>query len=204
MSTLLLLRHGEVLGILPPTFRGRTELELTERGRAQAERTAQRVRAGWPQVAAIYCSPRNRTVETAKAVGREYSLTPQPMPDFDDLDYGTWQGVSHADAAKRWPDQWATWNAAPETVQFPQGESLPDLSARVARGLRQVLPRPDAAIVVVAHDSTNRVLLMQILGMPLRFYRTLAQDPCCLNVIDSPGPAAQLRLMNATDHLHGL
>ena len=69
MSTLLLLRHGEVPGISPPKFRGRTELELTERGRAQAERTAERVKAGWPQVAAIFCSPRHRTVATAEITG---------------------------------------------------------------------------------------------------------------------------------------
>jgi hypothetical protein len=37
---------------------------------------------------------------------------------------------------------------------------------------------------------------MQILGMHLRFYRALAQDPCCLNVVDSPGPGAQVRLLN--------
>ena len=60
------------------------------------------------------------------------------------------------------------------------------------------------AVVVVAHDSTNRALLMQILGMHLRFYRALAQDPCCLNVVDSLGPDAQVRLLNATDHLRGL
>ena len=74
MSTLLLLRHGEVPGISPPKFRGRTELELTERGRAQAERTAERVKAEWPQVAAIFCSPRHRTVATAETVGRRYGI----------------------------------------------------------------------------------------------------------------------------------
>jgi phosphoserine phosphatase len=82
MSTLLLLRHGEVPGISPPKFRGRTELELTERGRAQAERTAERVKAGWPQVAAIFCSPRHRTVATAETVGRRYGIAPRALPEF--------------------------------------------------------------------------------------------------------------------------
>src|SRR5215475_10075654 len=68
MSTLLLLRHGEVPGISPPTFRGRRELELTERGRSQARRTGARVHAGWPKLAALYCSPRHRTVATAQAI----------------------------------------------------------------------------------------------------------------------------------------
>jgi broad specificity phosphatase PhoE len=53
MATLLLIRHGEVPGISPPQFRGRQELELTERGRAQAQRTAERVHADQPEIAAI-------------------------------------------------------------------------------------------------------------------------------------------------------
>ena len=99
------------------------------------------------------------------------------------------------------------WTAAPDCMTFPKGESLADLAARAWRGLQKVTHAASAregAIVVVAHDSTNRALLMQILGMHLRFYRALAQDPCCLNVVDSPGPGAQVRLLNATDHLSGL
>jgi probable phosphoglycerate mutase len=207
MPTLLLLRHGEVPGIAPPTFRGRQELELTEHGRKQAERTAERVQAGWPSIAAIFCSPRHRTVATADYVGRRYGVKPQPLPEFDDFDYGTWHGLSHDEAKKRWPEQWSLWEAAPDCMTFPQGESLVDLAARTWCGLLRiahVAHAHEGPVVVVAHDSTNRVLLMQILGMHLRFYRSLAQDPCCINVIDSPGPAAQVRLMNATDHLHGL
>jgi broad specificity phosphatase PhoE len=206
MPTLLLLRHGEVPGITPPKFRGREELELTARGQKQAEHTAERVKADWPRVAAIYCSPRHRRVATAQAVGRRFGLTAQALPEFDDLDYGTWQGLTHDEARHKWPEQWALWSSAPECMAFPQGESLPLLAARVSGGLQKILPLlgGDDTVVVVAHDSTNRALLMQMLGMHLRFYRALAQDPCCINVIEAPGPSAQLRLLNATDHLRGL
>jgi len=206
MPTLLLLRHGDVPGISPPTFRGRQELELTDRGREQARRTAERVHAGWPEIATIYCSPRHRTVATAQAVGGRFGLVPQPLPEFDDLDYGTWHGLSHEEARQRWPEQWALWTSAPEEVTFPEGENLADLSARVWRGLRKVTDgvQSHAVIVVVGHDSTNRILLMQLLGMHLRFYRTLAQDPCCLNVIDQPGASTQVRLVNSTEHLRGI
>ena len=207
MTTLLLVRHGEVPGISPPRFRGRQELELTDRGRAQAQRTAERLHADRPEIAAIYCSPRHRTVATAEAIASPHGLKPQPMPDLDDFDYGTWQGVSHDDAKELWPDQWALWTSAPESVVFPKGETLADVAARVGRGLHNVLEAirgQRGAVIIVAHDSVNRVLLMQLLGMPLRFYRAIAQDPCCINVIDEPGPVAQVRLVNSTEHLRGL
>jgi len=99
------------------------------------------------------------------------------------------------------------WNTAPESVAFPKGETLADLAARVWRGLHHVLEASrerSGAVIIVAHDSVNRVLLMQLLGMPLRFYRAIAQDPCCINVIDEPGPAPHVRLVNSTEHLRGL
>ncbi len=207
MTTLLLIRHGEVPGISPPRFRGRQELELTERGREQARRTAERVRDGWPDIAAIYCSPRHRTVATAESIGAPHGLRPKALPDLDDFNYGTWQGFSQDEANQRWPDQWALWNSAPEAVAFPEGETLADLTARVWRGLLTVIEATRGqrgAVVVVAHDSVNRVLLMQMMGMPLRFYRAIAQDPCCINVIQEPGPVAQVRLVNSTEHLRDL
>ena len=101
MTTLLLIRHGEVPGISPPRFRSRQELELTDRGRAQAQRTAERVHADRPGIAAIYCSPRHRTVATAQAIGAPHGLEPKAMPDLDDMDYGTWQSLSHDEAQQR-------------------------------------------------------------------------------------------------------
>src|SRR5205085_777839 len=106
-------------------------LELTDRGREQARRTAERVHAGWPQVAAIYCSPRRRTIATAEAIGGRYGVAPQPLPEFDDFDYGTWQGLDNEQARQKSPEQWALWLTAPDCVAFPQGESLADVSARV-------------------------------------------------------------------------
>ena len=142
-----------------------------------------------------------RRSTAARATGRSrprkpsaapYGLIPQPLPEFDDLDYGTWHGLTHDEARQRWPEQWALWTSAPEEVTFPQGENLADLSARVVAGLAQSRGRRPAAaaIVVVGHDSINRILLMQLLGMHLRFYRMLAQDPCCINVIELPGANA--------------
>ncbi|MBV8747302.1 MAG: histidine phosphatase family protein [Xanthobacteraceae bacterium] len=92
-------------------------------------------------------------------------------------------------------------------MRFPKGEALADLAARVWRGLQNVVEATrerSGAVIIVAHDSVNRVLLMQLMGMPLRFYRAIAQDPCCINLIDEPGPAAQVRLINSTEHLRDL
>jgi probable phosphoglycerate mutase len=53
----------------------------------------------------------------------------------------------------------------------------------------------------VGHDSVNRVLLTQVLGMPLSAYWRIVQNPCCINEIEITGGSFRLRRMNDTAHL---
>jgi broad specificity phosphatase PhoE len=71
---------------------------------------------------------------------------------------------------------------------FPNGEALQDLAARTGNVLRFVLSRHSSdTIVLVAPDSTNRALLLQLLDLPLSSYWRIAQRPCCINEIDITG-----------------
>src|SRR5262245_14671635 len=94
MTTLLLLRHGEVPGISPPTFRGRRALERTDPARAQAPRTSARVHVRCAKLAALCASPRQRTVATAQAIGEPYGIAPQRLLALNDLDYGDSHGCT--------------------------------------------------------------------------------------------------------------
>jgi Histidine phosphatase superfamily (branch 1) len=56
MTKIILTRHGDVEGIKPERFRGRTELPLTELGQAQAKAVAARIAKTW-NPAKVYTSP---------------------------------------------------------------------------------------------------------------------------------------------------
>jgi len=43
MTKIILTRHGHIEGVEPERFRGRAEVPLTERGKAQAALTASRI-----------------------------------------------------------------------------------------------------------------------------------------------------------------
>lgn len=87
-------------------------------------------------------------------------------------------------------------------MRFPGGESLQDLLARTADGLRTVLARhPAGTVVMVGHDSVNRALLLQLLDQPLAAYWKLAQDPCCLNEVLIDGDKVEILRINDTSHL---
>ena len=205
MPTLLLIRHGHVEGIAPERFRGRWDLKLTALGRGQAQAVAAYVRRRWPGTQAVYASPLSRCQDTAAAIATALGLGVQTVDGLADLDYGAWQGLTRAEAAARWPGLVDRWFVAPHRVRIPDGEALLDLAARASGALVTCLDQApaEATIAVVAHDSVNRVLLCEALGLPLAQYWRLRQDPCCVNVIEA---ASEFRvaLLNGIDHLAGV
>jgi broad specificity phosphatase PhoE len=204
MTKILLIRHGHVEGIHPERFRGRQQLELTQRGRREAAAVAARIAGAW-RPAKIYTSPMVRCIATGAAIAQATGAPAEIFADLNDIDYGAWQFKTFDAAKADNPALYAAWLATPEFIRFPNGESLQDLAARAANVLRFMLARhADDTIVLVGHDSVNRTLLMQCLNMPLSAYRRIAQEPCCLNEISIDGSTVRIVRINETHHLDAL
>ena len=92
-------------------------------------------------------------------------------------------------------------------MRFPGGESLQDIVARTADVVREMLSRyPDDSdqVLLIAHDSVNRAILLQLLDQPLSAYWRLEQRPCAINEIIIDKQKISIRHMNDTCHLEGL
>jgi len=201
MTKLILVRHGHVEGITPERFRGRAALPLTEQGRREAEMTAAYIAASW-RPAAIYTSPMGRCVDTGAAIGNPLGLTASAMPGLNDIDYGDWQGLTADEARARWPAELDTWYRHPDWAAIPDGETLQQVLARAVAALREVVRRhPSDTVVLVAHDSVNRVLLLHALELPLSRYWRFKQSPCCINELDFAADGFTILGINQTDHL---
>jgi probable phosphoglycerate mutase len=201
MTKIILVRHGHVEGISPERFRGRAELALTAEGRRQAEATTRRIQASWTPVA-VYTSPLSRCRATATAIAAPFGLAPKPLDGLIDIDYGEWQGLTPDEARSRWPETVDTWYSAPHWASIPGGEDLQALLARTVSALRGVTDRhPHDTVVLVGHDSVNRVILLHALDLPLSRYWRLAQDPCAINEINASEDGFTVRSLNETYHL---
>ncbi len=201
MTTLILTRHGHVPGISPARFRGRVEVDLSPTGEAQAAALAARIAARW-QPAAIYTSPLGRCIATGARIAEATACAAQIHGALADIDYGAWQWKTHAQAEAEAPEVFAQWHQAPQRVRFPGGESLQDVAVRASDLVRDLLARHRGeTVVLVGHDSSNRVLLAHLLDLPLSGYWRLGQEPCNLTVIDAAADHATLVRLNDTTHL---
>jgi phosphoserine phosphatase len=203
MTKLILTRHGHVEGINPERFRGRTELPLTELGRAQARAVATRIAKTW-NAAKVYTSPMGRCVATGQEIAKACHIASEPLEALNDLDYGQWLWRTFNEVRAEWPDLFAVWLATPHLVRFPEGDSLQDLAARTANAVRFVLQRHTSeseTVVLVGHDSVNRALLLQLLDQSLSAYWRIAQEPCAINEIDIIDGRICVQRMNESHHL---
>ncbi len=201
MTRLYFVRHGATQLTAEDRFSGASGVDLSDEGRAQVQRLAERL-AG-DQVAAIYVSPLGRTVETAQILAAPHGLAPVPRDGLREISHGRWEGLTRREVEERYADEYAAWEEDPFTFSPKDGESGLSVLARALPVVREiVVAHRDQLVMVVSHKATLRLILSSLLGFDARGYRDrLDQSPACLNVVDFKDPVrARLMLFNDTSH----
>jgi probable phosphoglycerate mutase len=200
-TRLFLVRHGATTLTAEDRFAGATDVELSDEGRAQAARLAERLRDD--RLVAVYCSPLGRTRETARLLAAPHGLTPVLDAGLREIDHGRWEGLTRADVETRFGDEYARWEADPFTFAPEGGERGLDVLARALPVVRRIVEAHTGEnVLIVSHKATIRLLVSSLLGFDARGYRDrLDQAPACLNVLDFRDPVrARLMLYNDVSH----
>ena len=200
-TRLLLIRHGATTLSAEDRFAGATDVDLSDEGRAQAQRLGERLAAR--PIVAVYCSPMRRTRDTAAFVAAPHGIQAQQREGLREIDHGRWESLRRADVEARYPDEYAAWEADPFTFAPQGGEAGVGVLARALPVLREILTaHAGACVAVVSHKATIRLLIGSVLGIDARGYRDrLDQSPACLNVLDFKDPVrARLMLFNDVSH----
>ncbi len=195
-----LVRHGHVEGIDRPHFRGRQHLQLTAAGVQQAEQTAAYLHRV-ARIDLVVSSPLTRCVTTAAVIGQPLGLAPVPDEGLIDRDYGDWQGRSFDEVRTDDPAGAAAWQADP-TADIPNSEAMRALADRAGAAFDQLVAKhAGRCMVLVAHDTINRALLLRALGLGLDHYRCLRQSPGAVSRLQHDGERWVVESMNQTAHL---
>src|SRR5438093_8451046 len=157
-TRLFLIRHGETVLSAEDRFAGSIDVELSGEGRGEAERLAERLASD--EIAAFYCSPMKRTVETASIVARPHALTPIVRDGLREINHGRWEGLARAEVEERFGGEYAAYEADPFAFAPEGGESGVSVMARALPVLRViVLEHDDQTVAVVSHKATIRLLI---------------------------------------------
>jgi broad specificity phosphatase PhoE len=200
-TRLFLVRHGATQLSAEDRFAGATDVDLSDEGRAQASRLAERLRDD--RIVAVYCSPLRRTRDTAALVALPHRLEPIEEAGLREIDHGHWEGLTRSEVESRFHDEYARWEEDPFTFAPEGGECGLDVMARALPVIRRIVETHRGQnVVVVSHKATIRLVISSLLGFDARGYRDrLDQAPACLNVLDFKDPVrARLMLFNDVSH----
>lgn len=200
-TRLYLVRHGATVMTMEDRFSGAADVQLSDEGREQAKRLAERLADD--DIAAIFSSPLDRTMETARILARPHNLPLFPKDGLREISHGHWEGMSRKDVEAQFLEEYAAWEADPFTFSPQDGESGLSVLARALPVIREiVVSYKDKNILVVSHKATLRLLVSNLLGFDARGYRDrLDQAPACLSILDFKDPVrARLMLFNDISH----
>ena len=164
MVKILWARHGQNVANLTRTFSYRVfDGDLTELGKQQARELAERLAASSSddRVRLLACSPLRRARQTAQIVGSWLRLPDAlELDDLRELNVGTLDGRSDADAWRTYHQVLAAWKADDAHIRFPGGEDRDELCTRLQRALLTIAHRSaPATSLVVAHGANLRAAL---------------------------------------------
>jgi probable phosphoglycerate mutase len=182
---ILLARHGETPWNAEGRYQGQEDIALSPVGEAQARALGERLRD--VRIDRAVASPLKRAFRTAElALGETRRDLLATDPGLMEIAHGEWEGLLASEIRARDGERLHAWRHAPHEVLMPQGESLQHVLDRAWPALRHATDglRDDDTLLVVAHDAVNRVLLCQILGIPLAKLWGFRQAPTTLNLLE--------------------
>jgi alpha-ribazole phosphatase len=189
-----------VVGAETRRFIGHLDVPLSPRGELEAAALARRLAT--VKLAAAYSSDLSRTRRTAEILSGPHRLEPVAVPALREFAMGRWEGPTAEEIRALDPAAFEAWMADVGRFQFPDGESLGDVTARVWPALEAIVERhAGGTVLVVAHGGPNRIVLCQALGMPLERILSLGQDYAALSIIERNREGWRLRLLNHREPL---
>ena len=165
-GTLVLVRHGQSEWNLKNLFTGWRDVDLTEKGVAEAREAGRKLKTQGIKFDVAFTSALKRAQRTLDLMLTELDQTTIPIfkdQALNERDYGDLVGLNKDDARKKWgEEQVHIWRRSYD-VAPPGGESLKDTLARaLPYYVTDILPRVlrGERVLVAAHGNSLRALVM--------------------------------------------
>lgn len=157
-----LLRHGESVGNAERIYQGRTNYDLTEKGRDQSQALATCWKGKGITFDQVISSPQSRARQTAEIIAERLSAPLEFDPEWIEIDNGLLAGLTLDEIAERnsFPEFMNPYEQIGET-----GESNWDLYLRAGRAVQSLLRRQPGSYLVVSHGGILNRVMYTILGI---------------------------------------
>jgi broad specificity phosphatase PhoE len=168
MLEIYLCRHGETAWTVTGQHTGKTDLDLTDKGKEQAKNLRKKLEG--IVFAKVFTSPLKRALSTCSGMNAEI----QPLAV--EWDYGDYEGLT----TKEIQQKRAHWDLFKDGA--PHGESLEQVGKR-ADQLLSIIRGFDGKIVLFSHGHFLRILAARFLDLEPKMGKIFALDVASLSIL---------------------
>jgi len=163
-TKLILIRHGITEWNLKKRYCGFMDINLSEKGKKQAQRLNKRLKKENIPIYNVYSSDRKRALQTAKIVFKGFSV--EKVSDLREMHFGVFEGLTYRQIIRKYPHIYRKWLDDPSCATIPGGENLSDFKKRVITALRKIIRfNRNKTVAVVSHGGAISIFLTDILKM---------------------------------------
>ncbi|MFF0488870.1 histidine phosphatase family protein [Nocardia sp. NPDC004068] len=184
--TVILLRHGVSASNTARTLAGRsTGVDLTDRGREQAQAVAARL--GALPIERVVASPLLRCHRTVAPLAEKLGLEPEVDEALVEVDYGEWTGRALEELVKE--PLWKVVQRHASGAVFPGGEGLAQVQQRAVAAIRardRALAAErgrDVLWLACSHGDVIKSVLADAFGIHLDGFQRIVVEPASISVI---------------------
>jgi probable phosphoglycerate mutase len=170
---IVLWRHGRTEWNATGRFQGQTDISLDEVGREQADGAARRLASLQPEL--LVSSDLHRARDTMAALAALTDLEIDLDVRLRETFAGDWQGLTGAEIASRYPEDYKAWRAGDPLLRVGGGETRQEVAERMASAVRDVAARlsDDGLAVLTTHGGAARLGIAALIGMPLERFTNI-------------------------------
>ena len=183
-TVVYLIRHAEAEGNFIRRFHGITDSNVTEKGKLQAQKLAERLKNVHFDV--IYSSPLKRAFYTASKIAEGRDIKIIVREDLIEINGGEWENRCWDELPLLYPTEYEMWEKMPHKHCMPNGESMYELFLRAKSAFEDIVKsNVGKRICIVTHGTLIRALLTYIKGYEFeRLNEILWQDNTAINIIE--------------------
>ena len=145
MLQIVLIRPGSTDYDVQQRIQGSLDIPLNDRGLAEVEQTADRLRGRG--IEAVYAPGSQPAMQTAEQIARSLGVKRKKIERLQNLHQGLWEGMLVEDVRHKQPKVYRQWQEQPENVCPPEGEMLSEADQRVRAALTKLLRRNKNGII---------------------------------------------------------
>jgi probable phosphoglycerate mutase len=200
-----LVRHGETDWNVERRLQGHTDIDLNQRGLAQASQMAKALKRINLEFDVLYTSDLQRAAKTAQAIEQLFNTSAIPSTALRERHLGALQGITTAQAPKLEPVLWESHISRNTSEELRGGESIQQFADRIQVALEQIRAMHlGKTILLVSHGGVLDMMYRIASKQALDAEKAITVPNASLNWISHDGAAWKVDDWADTRHLEGL